>query len=357
MLLNFGKYYRVWPFADVEHNKLYVSIALFRPYVKPLCKLLESKDFGESWNEVANFYFMDRRNTTTGQPFVTRDGIIFVPIWSVGFYTHGTPGFAIYKSNDSDLSWYKIYEDSEGTYGKHFFQSPDGYLYIGVGLGGGGSNGRVSSTPGRSYLLRSGDMGKTWGKILKVDYPTALYSGVVLNDKTILVTAREKRSLFLSENGGKTWKEVPVGNTARSISYIEELRKIVVTSNSALFISGNVVNWTQLRTPINGLMLRYPTWYRGKLYMSGVGWHSYVISTDLNKWYLSLDITRETRSNLAARMAVLGDYVFVGDEANGTLVRANLQFDSNLSIDLRQVLKGNMNYLASLAKYVIERIS
>jgi len=356
MLLNYGKYYRVWPFAHVEHNRLYASIALFRPYVKPLCRLFQSNDYGGSWNEIADFYSMDRRNTTTGQPFVTRDGIVLIPVWSVGFYTHGTLWFAIYRSSDSGLSWQKTYEDSEGTYGKHFFQSSDGNLYIGVGLGGGGSEGRVSPTPGRSYLLRSEDMGKTWRRILKVDYPTALYSGAVLNDKTVLVAAREKKSLFLSENGGETWKEVLMGNTTRSVSYIEELHKTVVTSNSALFFSEDSLNWTQLRVPIKGLTLRYPTWFEGKLYMSSVGWHCYVISTDLNKWYFDLDVTRVTRSNLGARMAVLSDYLFVGDEANGTLVRAKLPFDSNISVNLRQVFRGNINYLAALAKYVRARM-
>ena len=356
MLLNYGKHHRVWPFVDVRHNEIYVSVALLKTLVRPVCKLLRSQDYGDSWSKVADFYTMDKRNTTTGQPFVTKEGIILIPIWSAGFYTQGTPWLVLYRSDDSGVSWEKAYEDPKGTYGKHFFQSPSGHLYIGIGFGGGGSGGKVSSTPRRSYLLKSEDEGKSWRKIFHVDYPTALYSGVALNDETILVAAREKKSLFLSVDGGKTWKETRVGNTTRSVSYIKELRKIVVTSNSALFISNDALEWAQLNAPIKGLILRYPTWYKGRLYMSSVGWHCYVVSTDLNRWYLSFDVTRDTGSNLGARMAVLNDYLFVGDEANGTLIRAKLPLDSNVSVNLRQKLKGNMNYLAFLAKYAIRRI-
>ncbi len=357
MLLSYGNFYRIWPFVNTNRNELYVSVALLRSYTKPLCKLIRSRDYGRSWTEIADFHSLDKRNTTTGQPFVTQEGTLFIPVWNAGFYTHGTSWFAIYKSNDSGSSWEKVYENPKGTYGKHFFQGPAGNLYIGVGLGGGGSNGRVSPTPGKSYLLRSRDMGQTWEEILLVDYPTALYSGVALDDKTVLVAAREKRSLFLSVNGGRTWKETRMGNSMRNISYIKELHKIVVTSNSSLFISGDAESWTRLNAPIKGLVLRYPTWYRRKLYMSSVGWwRSYVVSTDLNRWYLSFDVTEETGSNLGARMAVLGDFMFIGDEANGTLLQAKLPFGINRPISAFQRLNGNLGYLIFKTKYVIERL-
>lgn len=356
ILLNYGKYHRVWPFADTRQNELYVSVALLRPSMHPLCKLFKSKEYGKSWNEIADFYSLDKRNTTTGQPFVTEDGTILVPVWNAGFYTHGTPWFAIYKSNDSGLSWHKVYEDVEGTYAKHFFQSPNGNLHIGVGVGGGGSKGRVSSTPRKSYLLKSEDMGKTWKKILHVNYPTSLYDGVALNDETVLVTAREKKSLFLSENDGKTWKEIRLGNSARNISHIEELQNIVVTSNSAIFVFDDALKWTRINAPMKGLILRYPTWRKDKLYMSSVGWRGYIVSTNLDKWYLSFDVTKETGSNLGARMAILSDYFFIGDEANGTLIRVELPFDSDAPVSMRQILKGNMNYLTSLAKYAFNRL-
>lgn len=356
ILLNYGKYHRIWPFADIGRKKLYVTVALLRPSSTPICKLIQSEDYGESWDEMGDFVSIDKRNTTTGQPFVTKDRTVLVATWNAGFYTHGTQWLAIYASNDSGQSWREVYQNQESTYGKHFFQGPDGDLYIGVGVGGGGSKGIVSSTPWGSYLLKSTDEGETWSKILSVDYPTSLYSGVALDDKTIIVAARERKSLFLSSDDGKTWKALDLGSTTRCVSYIKELDKIVVTSDSALLVSCDADNWTRLNAPIKGMILRYPVWREEKLYMSSVGWHSYIVSTDLNKWHLSLDVTAASRSNLGARMTILDDYAFVGDEANGTLIRTRLPHDSDVSINRRQVLRGNVKHLFVMANHALRRI-
>lgn len=357
ILLNFGKYHRIWPFADVRNSTLYVSVALVRPFVKPICKLLQSKDEGETWTELVDFQSMEKRNSTTGQPFVTKEGTILVPVWNVGFYTDGITWLAIYQSDDKGTSWEKAYEDADGTYGKHFFQSPNGNLYLGVGVGGGGSRGRVSYRPGKAYLLQSEDSGKNWKKVLEVDFPTALYSGVAFDTgKKVVVSAREKKSLFYSLNECKSWAEMPINNIARCISFIEELGKIVVSSDSSLFILDDTLCLRRLNIPIKGMMLRYPTWCEGKLYMSSVGWHSYVVSTDLNKWYTNFDVTAETGSNLGARMAILNDCVFVGDEANGTLIRANLSSTFKDPLSPSQILRGNLSYLVSLARIVSEHI-
>jgi len=110
-----------------------------------------------------------------------------------------------------------------------------------------------------------------------------------------------------------------------------------------------------VNAPVKGLMLRYPTWHKHRVYMSGVGWRGYVVSTDLKKWYLSFDVTKETGSNLGARMAVLDDYIFIGDEANGVLIRIRLPSNPDESINLGQILRGNISYLTFLTKYVVQR--
>ena len=121
-LLNFGRYHRIWPYADLKRKELYVGVALVRPYSKPICRLLFSRDHGESWSEIADFRLLDKRNTTSGQPFVTCHGTILAATWSAGFYTHGEMWFAIYGSNDRGTTWEKMYEDPLGTYGKHFLK-------------------------------------------------------------------------------------------------------------------------------------------------------------------------------------------------------------------------------------------
>lgn len=309
-----------------------------------------SKDFGRSWSEIADFYSVDKRNTTTGQPFVTYDGSILVPAWSAGFYTHGNTWIAIYKGEEHGKSWKKVYEDTRGTYGKHFFQgSADGTLYLGVGVEGGGSNGRISSAPAKSYLLKSIDAGKTWTKVLKVDHPTSLYSGVAL-DNTILVAARERKSVFRSVNSGDSWTEIYVGKSTRNVSYIKELRKFVTTSDSCIFVSNDGLTWVQVSCRMKGLVLRYPTFYKGRIYATAVGWRSYIISTDLDKWYITFDATKSTDSNLFARMAILDDYIFLGNEIDGTLLRVKLPTDCDRLINGLHVLKSYFKYLILVMK-------
>lgn len=319
-----------------------------RPYSKPICKLLVSRDYGESCSEIANFHSLDKRNTTSGQPFVTSHGTILVATWNAGFYTHGEMWFAIYRSKSCGTTWEKVYEDPMGTYGKHFFEnSADGSLYIGVGVGGGGINDKVGSTPSKSYLLKSTDAGETWTQVLDINYPTAIYDGTVAKDQIILVTAREKKSVFKSVNGGSSWTETILGRTARNIAYVKELNEFVVTSDDCVFVSNDGVKWVKVDSPIK-LMFRYPMLRNGKLYMIGVGWRSLIISTDMKKWFVTFDATKFTGSNFFARMTMLDDYIFVGDEMNGMLLRVKLQGDDNKSVTALQLLEYNLRYLLSI---------
>jgi len=353
-LLNYGKYHRIWPYVDTNGEELYVSVALVRPYSKPICKLLVSRDHGESWSEIADFHSLDRRNTTSGQPFLTSQGTILAPMWNAGFYTHGRMWFAIYRSKGRGTTWEKVYEDPMGTYGKHFFEdSTDGSLYIGVGVGGGGSNGKVSSTPSKSYLLKSTDAGETWTKVLHINYPTAIYDGTA-KDQTILVTAREKKSVFKSMNGGRSWIETTLGRTARNIANVKELNKFVVTSNSRLFVSQDGVKWININSPIR-LMFRYPIFRNGKLYMTGVGWRSLVISTDINKWYVIFDATKIAHGSVFARMSLLNDYIFIGDEMNGILLRLKLQDHNDKSVTALRLLEYNARCLSFIVGLALKR--
>lgn len=354
-LLNYGKYHRIWPYADPKRGKLYLSVALGRPYSEPICKLLVSRDYGESWSEIADFNLIDRRNTTSGQPFVTSQGMILAPTWSAGFYTLGETWFAIYKSKDRGRTWEKVYEDPIGTYGNHFFENPaTGSFYVGVGVGGGGINGKVSSTPSRSYLLKSADAGETWTKVLDIDYPTAIYDGTVAKQQTILVTAREKKSVFKSINGGCSWTETNLGRTARNIAYVKELNEIVATSDNCVFISNDGVKWIKINSPIK-LMFRYPMFRNGKLYMTGVGWRSLIISTDKKKWFVTFDATKITGSNFFARMTIMNDYLFIGDEMNGMLLRLKLQDHDDKSVTALQLLEYNARFLLSITGLALKR--
>ncbi|UCC32936.1 MAG: hypothetical protein JSW53_03840, partial [Candidatus Bathyarchaeota archaeon] len=188
-------------------------------------------------------------------------------------------------------------------------------------------------------------------------YPTALYSGITFGDGKILATAREKKSVFKSKDGGDSWSEVEIGNIARSISYIEGLDKTILTSDNSIFLSSDEgTSWTRLNSPILGLALRYPTFYKDKLYMTGVGWRSLVISTNLNQWHLNFDLTHETGSKFVARMAVLNDFIFLGDELNGALFQEKMPTQQTRPIDKAKTIEFGLKYLISMANYGIRRI-
>ena len=356
VLLDYGKHCRIWPYINKHTNELYVSVGLARSFKAPLCKLLLSRNYGESWDQIADFQSMDKRNTTTGQPFITTEGVIFIPVWNAGFYTRGTTWFAIYRSEDNGSSWKKVYQDIEGTYAKHFFQdTSDGSVYIGVGIGGGGAKNRVRYAPAKSYLLKSTDFGMTWQRVLEVDYPTSLYCGTAFNGM-VLATAREKKAVFRSVDGGNSWFEIYLGNIARSATYVEELEKTVISSNSSIFVSSDGSSWIRIKAPIIGLALRYPTFYKGQLYMTGVGYgSSYVISTNLSKWQVIFDEKERTGNNFFARMAIANDYIFLGGELNGVLFRVKASLCKPRSMSAFQLLRTNLSRSFSLIKRGIRK--
>ena len=324
-VLNYGRYHRIWPALGRE-NTLYASVSSVRSFVQPICKLLRSEDFGESWIELADFYSMNPKNTTTGQPFTLVDGTLLVSLWDRDFYEFGRTSLAICRSEDGGRSWEETYSNSAATYGNHFFQNgQDGTIYLCAGLGGGGSEGRVSFAPAKGLLLRSRDTGRSWEACLGVDGPTALYDGVVIDD-IVIVSARDRGSVFRSEDNGGTFHEIRFGRATRNVERIGD--NVVVSSDGALFVSCDEGrSWVRKDSPLKNLAMRYPTPIRDKIAVTGVGWRSFVLTTDLrrNKWNVILDATRVAHTRLMARMTVTKDYLFLGDEMEtGMLLKADV---------------------------------
>lgn len=322
--LNYGPFHRVWPTVG-EGDVLYASVSAVRSFVQPICKLLKSEDLGESWIELADFHSMNSRNTTTGQPFISKEGVILVSLWDAGFYQFGKTWLAVYRSEDGGRSWVEAHSNSAATYGNHFFQNQrDGAIYLCAGLGGGGSEGRVSFAPARGLLLRSRDSGKSWQVCLEVDGPATFYDGVAIGE-TLLVSARGRRSVFRSEDNGETFCEIPLNGESRNVRRIGQ--NVVVSSDGALFTScDDGRTWIKKNSPLKNLALRYPTPFEDMVVVTGVGWRSLVLATDLewNKWWVILDATRVAHSKLMARMAITKNSLFLGDEMEiGALLRVD----------------------------------
>lgn len=323
-MLACGKYYRVWPYSDPKRGLVYITIGTSRPYAKPLCRILRLDPSKNVLEQIFDFYAVNKFATTTGQPFVTKEGLLLVPVWNAAFYTNGRTYFAIYRSDDG-YYWEKVYEDLEGTYANHFFQSPfDGSIFIGVGVKGGGRKGRISYTPERAYLLNSEDSGKTWKKIFKVNSKTAIYDGAIIDEKTIIVTLREMKSIAKSINGGRSWSLDHLGTTVRNVNYFRQEEKIVISSDSSFYISTHDrFNWKKVTLPVRGLALRYPTSYKNLILMTGVGWRSFLLATDKfsSSRFYYLDISSLTKSKFIARMALINGTLLLGDEMEtGSLI-------------------------------------
>ena len=325
VLRNYGPRHRVWPFPAPD-GSLYITVSSVRTCSPPTCALLRSDDFGESWTLVFDFLAADRRHATTGQPYVSRTGLILVPVWDSGYYEFGRTGLAIYRSGDFGATWDCVYFNAHLTYGKHFFPgSRDGELYLCAGLGGGGAHGKVAFTPHMGVLLHSDDSGLNWDVCFQVESPTALYDGVVAND-ILFATARERQSLFQSDNRGRTWCEVRLPRSARSIATVGS--RIAVSSDSAIFVSDNAGHtWTTITCPIRSLVFRYPTGLdddERHVVMTAVGWRSLLLGTDLleREWWVAADLSRILGAVSLTRLATLGDFLFLGDEGvAGVLIR------------------------------------
>lgn len=313
---NFGRPWRVWPFSDGK--RLLVTLATGRPGGPKRCEVYCSQN-GVTWDLKRQFFPKNPRATSTGQPFITSSGVFLVPVWDVEYYSEGKNYFGIYRSDDGGESWELVFEDPNGTYANHFFESPDGScLYIGVGSGGGGKEGDISFRPGGSYLLQSSDEGRTWSKCLIYDKPCSLYQGVATNAGEVFLTTREQKVLLRGFPGLSDFQEIHIGNYTRCISYIKDLNKYVISSNSSIFVSNDCIHWSVKKMPMVSLYLRYPTFAGGLLYFTAVGRKSIVVATDLRDWYLINDFSNITSSSFA-RMALFKNQIFCGSEFDGLL--------------------------------------
>jgi len=305
---------RVWPFA--RGDNVLLSVAAGRPHDMKRCEVLVSRD-GSSWEVAGEFFTGDHRQSTTGQPFLTSMGTILVPVWDVDFYTHGRTYFSIQRRGAAESRFEKVYEDTDGTYANHFLETEGGAeVFIGVGVKGGGAEGKVRFTPGSGYILRSKDDGRTFEEVLRYDKPCSLYQGVQTRNGGVFWSTRGQKSLIDLERG----TEVAVGDATRCLAFVEALDTFVMTSNSAIFLSSDAADWRKVPFPLPGYALRYPTMVGGRLLFTAVGWRSLLVAYEGGRWFLVNELSGATRSTFA-RMARFKDVVLCGSEFDGKLLK------------------------------------
>ena len=327
-----GPGHRVWPFAASDGEVL-ATVSTTRTAYRPSCVLLRSSDRGETWTQL--YDFAERNGTfTTGQPFSASDGSLLVGIWNAEYYEFGNAGLRIYRSVDRGATWEVVFEDVDMTYGKHFFEGTrEGEFYLCAGIGGGGKDGRLGFTPNAGVLLKSSDHGASWARCLTVQSATSVYDGLI-SSGIVIVTARERRSVFRSLDGGTTWEEVRLSGPARSIARVGQ--RVMVSSDSALFVSfDDGASWVRHSCPIPSLFLRYPTSVGGPgwpddsyVLVTAVGWRSLLLGYGLTqrRWWVARDFTSALGAGSLTRLARSDGFLLVGDEtARGIMVRLPLE--------------------------------
>jgi len=317
--------------------------------------------YRDGLERVVDLTSIDALVDTSGQPFFKNGLGLFVPAWNSEYYICGRTYFKIFKSED--LTNFKaVYTDPKGTYGNHFFSDPVGqYICIGVGRGWKGSKGIVSYTPSSSYLLCSEDGGEHWYKVYELDYPTAIYDGVVIDD-LILFTAREKCAVYVSFNKGKSFCEIQLNSTARNITYHRKRRReiFIVSSDDSFYISLDATKFWKVRLKTKGLVLRYPTTipdHNTAFCFAGVGVRSWLLAVDLETGETNIcDLTDFTGDTYASRLAVFHDKFFVGSELYGKLYFGDITLLRKLT--RKDLIKLQTSFLArSLCGRIFQTIS
>jgi len=348
IIADFGVFRRVWPTA--AEGKVFFTVGSARPYI-PLKEqrliLYEYKPHSDTYTQIIDLTNIDKFVNTSGKPFFKRNVGIFIPAWNSEFYIYGKTYFKIFHSENL-TDFRTVYVDPTGTYGNHFFANDAGNIIcIGVGRGWKGKKGSISYTPLSSYLLISEDYGKSWLKIYELRYPTAIYDGVIVDD-LILFTARERKSVFFSTNKGRTFNEIRLDSPARNAAYFRIGRKefIIISSNDSFYLSYlDDIKFEKIKLNTVGLAFRYPIFFQGKIFLSGVGARSWLVAYDLklgkiNKYF---DITALARDKIVVRLTFSNNKFFVGSELYGKLYA--IEPDSLRELQLKDYLKLHLSFL------------
>jgi hypothetical protein len=348
IIADFGILRRVWPTA--AEDKIFFTVGLARPYLPPNEEhliLYEYNLYSNMFTRIIDLTNIDKYVNTSGKPYFERNVGILIPAWNSGFYIYGKTYFKIFHiENLTDVR--TVYVDPSGTYGNHFFANDTGNIIcIGVGRGWKGKKGSISYTPLSSYLLISEDYGESWFKIYELRYPTAIYDGVIVDD-LILFTARERKSVFVSTNKGKTFYEIPLDSSARNAAYFRIGRRefIIISSNNSFYLSYlDNIKFEKIKLNTVGLAFRYPIFFQGKIFLSGVGVRSWLVAYDLklgkiNKYF---DITALAGDKIAGRLALLNNKFFVGSELYGKLYV--IEHDNLRELQIEDYIKLHTSHL------------
>jgi len=76
----------------------------------------------------------------------------------------------------------------------------------------------------------------------------------------------------------------------------------------------------------------------------------------MNKWYVVFDATKIAGGGVFARMSLMNDYIFIGGEMNGMLLRLKLQDHNDKSVTALRLLEYNARRLPFIVGLALKHI-
>jgi len=319
VIVDYGYGYRCFPNVGFNGEAVFTvhSLVFPPPNGKPIiCKVFRLEGFADAV-EIGDLHATDSKAILANQPFVTRDGSIIVPTLNAPDYTH----MAIWRYKDG--VWNKVYEDTGADVATitHFAQDP----YIG-NIYGGYNNGV------KSIVLKSTDDGETWSKVyesVEASPSDAYIYSCGTYRQYVVLTKRNKRTFIRSSDHGATWTESPVLPTKpRCVSMFNDLGMSFITSDSCIYYSRDqFATYKRIKvqpsgSPDSHWTIRYPVRVGGRFLLSAVTASSAVFLASRDLYHTVTPVF--SVEGFAARIAGYGDYLLVGAEYNGFLVRVRL---------------------------------
>jgi hypothetical protein len=316
VIVNYGYGYRVFPFINYRGEAVFAvsQDPNVLPAGKPLmCKVFMLEGFSEPV-EIGDLYALDSRAVATGQPFITIEGSILVP-------TQNNPDLtqvAIWRYDGK--SWSKVYEDMgvNMVAVAHFTQDPVTRAIYG------GYRNNVNS-----IVLKSTDDGKSWSKVYvgtETDPSLAYIYTIAAYNDYVIVPKRDKCTIVRSTDGGATWTESSVLPSAlRCATIMNDLGLSFITSDNYIYYSRDYfASYKRIRVQsgAGSWILRYPLRVGGRLLLCGYDGSRTVIFASRDLYHTVTPIF--TSERFLGRIAAYGDYLLLGCDTEGVLVRVQL---------------------------------
>jgi len=312
IIVDYGYGYRALPNVGPNGETVFVISSSVFPVPEgklPMCKVFRLDGFAHPV-DLGDLYSLDPKATDAFMPLVTLDGSILVPVVNSPDRTQ----MAIWRYDGEE--WSKVYEDTGTNLTQPMLAQDipvsDRPIYAGY------------RNNVRSRVLKSVDDGETWSLVYDVAEASpsdAYFYGCGAWNARVVLTKREKRTFIRSTDAGSTWTESPVlPSKPRTVHFYPQLDLGYITSEGFIYYSRDYfATYRRIRVPAK--VSRYLIMAKGIMLFSDMWTYTTIYaSKDLCHTIVPIHFIPDN----SPRIAAYGDYLFIGYELRGRLVRVRL---------------------------------